>query len=169
MLNEILFSEKQRFKQWWIWFILLAVNGLFLAALYVQFIVGKPFGDKPMNDTGLLLVSAFVLLLTSSFFVLCLETRISRDGISVRFFPFHLRYKLYSWDELSECYLRSYSPIGEFGGWGIRWGNGKAYNVSGNRGLQLVFQNKKRLLIGTQKTTEIENVLLSLEKLKSPQ
>jgi hypothetical protein len=39
----------------------------------------------------------------------------------------------------------------EYGGWGIKYGKmGKAYNVSGNRGVQLEFTDGKRLLIGSQ-------------------
>ena len=30
MDKEVLFTERQRFKQWWLWLILLGVNGLFL-------------------------------------------------------------------------------------------------------------------------------------------
>ncbi len=44
----------------------------------------------------------------------------------------------------------------EYGGWGIRYGmKGMAYNVSGNRGVQLEFETGKRLLIGSQRPEEL--------------
>jgi TATA-box binding protein (TBP) (component of TFIID and TFIIIB) len=49
----------------------------------------------------------------------------------------------------------------EYGGWGIRcgWHGKKVYNISGNRGVQLVFKNGKRLLIGSQKPDDFANAL----------
>jgi hypothetical protein len=57
--------------------------------------------------------------------------------------------------------VRKYSPIKEYGGWGFRYGfkNGKAYNISGNMGLQLILKNGDRILIGTQKPEELETYL----------
>ncbi len=61
----------------------------------------------------------------------------------------------------------------EYGGWGIKnglFGSGKSYNVSGNEGLQIIYTNNKRLLIGTKKTDEIKSVLFQLGKLsEAPQ
>ena len=122
MNNEILFSETQRFKQWWLWLILLAVNGLFLFGLFVQVIVGRPFGDKPMNNTGLFISTGVCILLTVLFLNFRLNTQIKADGIYVRFFPIQFRYRHYTWDKISKIYLRHYSPIYEYGGWGMRLG-----------------------------------------------
>ena len=49
MDKEVLFTERQRFKQWWLWLILLGVNGLFLFGVFKQVIGGQQFGDKPMS------------------------------------------------------------------------------------------------------------------------
>ena len=71
----------------------------------------------------------------------------------------HLKEIFIAWDQLDECYLRTYSPLGEYGGWGIKYGlggAGKVYNVSGNQGLQLVFKDGARLLIGTKKPQELQ-------------
>jgi hypothetical protein len=38
-------------------------------------------------------------------------------------------------------------------------GKGRAFNVSGDKGLQLQFSNGKRLLIGTQMPDELTTVL----------
>ena len=46
-------------------------------------------------------------------------------------------------------------------------GKGVAYNVSGNKGLQIVLKSCKKILIGTQKPEEIEkfaNQLMRGEK-----
>ncbi|MBU0696762.1 MAG: hypothetical protein KKE39_09605 [Bacteroidetes bacterium] len=89
MNNEILFSERQRFKQWWVWLILLVVNGFFLFGLFKQIIGGQQFGDKPLSNVEVLIAIGLTLLLTLLFLTLCLDTIIKNDGVYVRFFPFH--------------------------------------------------------------------------------
>ena len=103
-----------------------------------------------------------MLILSLLFFIMKLETRISDAGIAVRFFPIQLKFANYKWEDLDQVYLRDYSPIMEYGGWGIRssfTGKGRALNVSGRKGLQLVFKDGRKLLIGTMKSFEIEQLL----------
>jgi hypothetical protein len=169
MNSEIFFTEKQRFNHWWLWVILLALNALFLSGIYVQVIAGKQFGDRPMSNTGLLITGALMILLTRFFTMIRLETQIKRDGIYVRFFPFHLSFRRYTWDKISSAVVRQYSPLRDYGGWGIRMGfagKGSAFNVSGNQGLQLEFIDKKKLLIGTSKPAQLTDALEKLGKLK---
>ncbi|SHG18623.1 DUF6141 family protein [Pedobacter caeni] len=160
MTDKIVFSETQKFKQWWLWLILIGLNGLLIFGVSKQVIGGEKFGDQPATDTTLLFITGFVFLLSILFFNFRLETRVQTDGVYVRFFPFHRSFKYYSWEVIDRCYLRSYRPIGEYGGWGIRTGNkGNALNISGNQGLQLEFNNHDRLLIGTNKAKELAAVL----------
>ena len=169
MESKILFSEEQKFKQWWLWVILLGINSIFIFGIYQQIICGKPFGDKPTSNTGLLIVSGGMLLLTILFLNFKLQTIIKEDGIYVRFFPIHQAYRKYTWDKLIKIYVRKYNAITEYGGWGIRlgiFGKGNALNVSGNNGLQLEIFKKTNLLIGTNKPEELEAVLNKLGQLK---
>jgi hypothetical protein len=169
MDNEILFTERQKFKQWWLWVILLAVNGLFVFGIFKQVIGGQQFGDKPINDTGLLSTAALTLLMTILFFNSHLDTQIKKDGIYLRFFPFHFSFRHYTWDKISKSFVRKYNPLGEYGGWGLRlglFGKGKAFNVSGDKGLQIVFSDNKKLLIGTNKADELSETLKKIGQLK---
>lgn len=167
MSNNILFTETQKFTQWWIWLVLLGLNGLFLYGVFVQVIGGEQFGDKPMSDLGLLIAFGLSILFTVIFYTLRLETVVKSDGIYVRFFPFHLKFKFISWEQLDKIYVREYSPITEFGGWGIKFsltGKGTVYNVSGSTGLQLEFKTGKKLLIGTQKRNLLISILDKIEQ-----
>ena len=162
MDNEILFSEKQRFKQWWLWLILLGINGLYIYGLYEQVVVGQQFGDKPMSNSGLFITYGVIFSLTILFLNFRLDTKIQIDRIYVRFFPIHLTFKHYSWDKILKSFVRLYYPIREYGVWGLRiglFGKGKAYNVSGDKGLQLEFTDNKKLLIGTNKPDELAETL----------
>lgn len=157
---NIHFIENQRFSQWWLWLLLMVV----ISNLVREFLNGTA------EEKDALFFSALTLTLTSVLFgIMKLETTIDSEGIAVRFFPFHLKKKQFYWDQLENCYLRSYNPILEYGGWGIRKtfsGKGTAYNVKGKVGLQLVFQNGDRLLIGTQKAPELQAFLKNINQYK---
>ena len=112
---------------------------------------------------------AIPIAATVLFFILKLETEVRSDGLYVRFYPFHIRYKKFTPKDLAEFYSRTYKPIREYGGWGIRCsftGKGKAYNVSGNKGLQLVLTNGKKLLIGSRKPDELVAAIAQILKQK---
>ena len=165
MPSEILFSEKQRFTQWWLWILLLGINGLLLAGLFYQIGTGRHFGSKPVSNTALLLVAGSTLLLTALFLSFRLETVLKTEGIYVRFVPLHSKAHFYPWNSLSHCYLRQYSPLKEYGGWGIRYspfGKGTAFNISGNKGLQLETTAGKKILIGTRRSEQITAVLAQI-------
>lgn len=169
MNKEILFRETQKFRQWWLWLILMGINGLFLFGVFMQVIGGQKFGDKPMSDSQLITATFFTIILTLLFTSIRLETIIKNDGIYVRFFPLHLKFKHYSWERLTKSYIRQYSAISEYGGWGLRigiFGKGNAYNVSGDDGLQLEFIDNKKLLIGTNKPDDLTQILQKIGQLK---
>lgn len=156
MNQEILFKESQKFTQWWLWLLLLIVNA---STLYTTFVYSSQH-QVVYATIGVLLVTFFI-------YIFRLTTIIKNDGIYIQFLPFIVKYKHLQWNNISTSYVREYSPIGEFGGWGIRWGKaGTAYNISGNKGLQLEFTNGKKLLIGTQKPEELKAILQQLNRWK---
>ena len=160
MNDEALFSENQSFRQIWIWVILIGINGVMITGLLQQLLLGRQFGDEPLSDAGLILVTILTFGFTAWFFTLHLETRISKDGIGVRFSPFHRKMLFYSKQEIAEAYVRVYKPIREYGGWGLRGlGKNRALNVSGNMGIQLVMRNGHRLLIGTRSGEDAAHAL----------
>lgn len=160
MNNRIFFSERQRFHQVWVWIFLLGINGLFISGLVKQLIFRQQFGDKPMSDTGLIAITVITFLISALFLYLRLETVIKSDGVYVRFFPFQHRFTHYPWEKILESYVRKYSPLKEYGGWGVRgFGKDRALNVSGNQGIQLVTKDGSKILIGTNKAGEAANVL----------
>lgn len=170
MTNDILFSERQKFRQWWLWLILAGINAIFLFGAFKQIVHGEQFGDKPMSNAALLLTIGLLLLVALFFLSLRLDTIIKHDGIYVQFFPFHLTPRHYYWSSFTKSYIRKYSALMEYGGWGLRlnlFGKGMAFNVSGNQGLQLEFFNGKKLLIGTNKADELIHTLTSIGQLRA--
>lgn len=110
-----------------------------------------------------------MIIFTLLFVNFRLDTIIKEDGIYVQFFPIHLRAKHYTRSTLKKSFVRQYAPIAEYGGWGLRigaGGKGRAFSVSGDKGLQLEFTDNKKLLIGTNKPDELTEVLKRIGQLK---
>jgi hypothetical protein len=167
-MNETI-TEKQLFRQWWILLILWGVVGIVLFGLLSQLITGEPWGDKPLSNTGLFIIFVSLTLFVLFFMNMGLQTRIDDQGVHFKFVPFSRRFTTYLWSDIAHCEIREYSPIKEFGGWGIRYGrNGMAYNVSGNQGLDITLKNGKRVLIGTKKNIEIQIFLSKIEGINKP-
>lgn len=152
-MNIIPFSEVQRFRQVWLWILLPTVFAI-TALSTILSIKSGGFWDI-IFSVGVPLV---IMLL---FLRLALHTRIDETGVYYHFTYFHFKERHIPWSDIQKAYVRKYKPLAEYGGWGIRYsfGNGKAFNVSGNMGLQLELKNGKKILIGTQKAGEIEALL----------
>ena len=164
-MEKVLFKEEQGFNQLWVkipLYILAIGNIIFFGyQAYKQLITGRPWGDHPMSDTGLVIFFCFTLAIWTGVFFLFekskLITNMYEKEIRLRFPPFISKEKIITIESIARMEVRKYNPIWEFGGWGIRHGiKGKAYNVRGNMGLQLYFKNGKRLLIGTQKPEKVK-------------
>ncbi|MFP4470517.1 MAG: hypothetical protein ACLFPE_07525 [Bacteroidales bacterium] len=168
-MSKALFKESQKFKQKWVIAVIAIPLSLAVWGIIQQVILGKPFGNNPAPDLALILFLVVPLLLLGFYFMLTLYTRIDREGIRYRFAPIHRTDRLIKWESVDMVHVRKYKPIAEYGGWGFRKGrSGKALNTKGNWGLQIVFKDGKKLLLGTQKPEELERVLDKLTFLQKP-
>jgi hypothetical protein len=159
------FYEQQYFRQIWLWVVLIGINSFFIYGLVMQLYYGRAFGDNPTSNMELVALTVVITLISNLFVFMRLETTIDRSGIHYRFFPFQWSQKTIAWNRISKVYVRQYNPIAEYGGWGLRlglFGKGKAFNVSGSVGIQLVYDNGKKFLIGTQQPKEVEMILREL-------
>ncbi|MFC1795433.1 DUF6141 family protein [Planctomycetota bacterium] len=158
-IENVIFREEQKFSFWLRWLVYLSMG---FSVVISVFALTKESASEGPQESWEIILAVLVgigvpIAITALFLLLKLETEVRRDGLYVRFFPFHIHFKQFGPEDLSEYYARRYKPIREYGGWGIRCSlrNGKAYNVSGNKGVQLVLKSGKKLLIGSQKPDEL--------------
>lgn len=167
MVNKtnLFFEEEQQFRQFWIW-ILIGVTLLSISPLWIK-LIRKIISANPPDSTLIILnliMTPIVLGLCFLMYSAKLVVRLDQAGIFYQFFPFHLKEKVIVWSEIKRAYVRQYRPIAEYGGWGVRWGNnGKAYNVSGNQGLQIELTNGRKILFGTQSPEKVTEFLAQLD------
>ncbi|QCR24526.1 DUF6141 family protein [Pontibacter sp. SGAir0037] len=154
---QVLFKEKQRFRQIGLWLIVLAVAALFWAGFVYQVMLGYTVGNNPVGTGGAFLLTAlFGTALPLFFYRMSLTTQVEPGLLKLRFWPFHLKAVEIPLHLVRDYEQVVYEPIHEYGGWGIRWtSHGKAYNVSGQEGVKLHFYNQKPILIGSQYPEEL--------------
>ena len=159
----MIFKEKQNMRQLLWVMIPLGVTIIIMLGFWVV--------DRDMMAEGGLLNSFLIIigleaLLTLMFLSMALKTTITEKGVTMQYQPL-IRKTTFLWSNIKHAWVREYKPIREFGGWGFRGnllGKGRAYNVWGNKGLQLELKNGRRVLIGTQKPEEMAAFLKLLKQ-----
>ena len=136
------FSERQGFSRNFINGLFVSVVLLFLALAWQS------------QTQGLLVGAALVAVLWALMLAAKMTTQVDDDGITIRTLFFINR--RISYDEIVTAQSVAYKPLRDFGGWGYRIGpGGRAYNMSGNLGVQLVLTRERRVLIGSQKPDDL--------------
>lgn len=154
------FREVQRFKQWFFYVPVAIVTGIVWWQFIQQVVMGRPVGEQPIPDwLAWVLTAIFGLGFPAFAATVRLITEVRPGQLSVRLYPFRPAVIVLARVANAEC--REYSPIREYGGWGVRVSrqSGKAYNASGNRGVQLVMIDGQRILIGTQVPEQLLSAL----------
>ncbi len=168
--SKLYFSEEQKFDQWWMKLLLFGATLAAIGPMYygtlLQIGSGKPWGDEPMSNTGLIIMDIVTTLIMGAVIYLVfgskLITTIREDGIYIKFKPLLYRDRFIPIGDIEKFEVRKYKPVREYGGWGVKHGRlrrGRAYNVKGNWGLQLWLKGNKKLLIGTQRTEAIKRAM----------
>jgi len=91
------------------------------------------------------------------------RTRVSRDEITIRYGIAGIRVLRCVMPEVTSVSVRSFSPLREFGGYGIRFsGSTTAYFLGGTRGVQVERSGKRSLLIGSSHPQRLAAVIAAL-------
>lgn len=156
------FTETQKFNKWWHYLIVVVPLVLLIIVMsLVQFdIVTSKDGTKaPALFFGTIIITSSCFIWFS---ILKLKTEINSEGIFVIFFGIPFCKRAIKWEDLQSVSIITYSPLSDYGGWGVRYGisgNGWCYNVSGKIGIKIIYKNGKPFLIGTQKPEDAEEII----------
>lgn len=92
---------------------------------------------------------------------IALVTEVSDDTITLRYRGL-LKTRTVPISSIRRMEERTYHPLREYGGWGIKRGaSGWVYNISGNRGVQLHLADHKPLLIGSGRPQQLAEAIAS--------
>lgn len=96
-----------------------------------------------------------------------LQVTVTRQEITVRFGIIGSKVLKLKTEEIENVELAEYSPMADFGGYGIRRGKGMwAYYMRGNKGIKLTTTNGQKYIIGSDKPEELYAVTQAVVRAK---
>ncbi len=176
-MSKVYFSETQNFDLLWMKIVMITASAgaviPLLVASYQQMVLDQPWGQHAPSDFSLLYITLAMLLIVIGVNVMIfsskLETKITADSIQYRYRPFVFNWRTVLVKELESAQLRRYNAWREYGGRGFKFRfigkKGRALTIRGDQGLQLLFKNGKKLLLGTQRPQEVN---IALQKFLKP-
>jgi len=149
----IYYREVQRL---WAWLLLLFAISIPVAVLTNA--LYHAFGNRLAHKNGIWVAPGILALLAVWFFLGRLVTEVRETGLSVRFFLLWPEETI-PWSEIRRAEAVTFDPI-TYRGWGVRWGpEGRAYTVSGNRGVRIELAGGGTLLVGSQRSYELAQAI----------
>jgi hypothetical protein len=154
-----LFREKQHMDQWWLRFLVLIPTAVAWWGFGQQIVLGRPFGTHPASNLEMVIIQVLVgVLLPIVVLGANLVVTVMPGRMDLRYFPFARR--AVDLSTIAACEVRSYSPLGDYGGWGIRgYADDRVWSCRGNRGVQLVFRDGRKFLIGSSRPEELASAI----------
>lgn len=154
----MIFKEVQTYRGTWLMFLI-----LILELPMIILVAAVILSSESNSQEAIWIIPALLLLMGTIFMFIMslrLELRIEPDEIKYRFIPFFSKWKSITREEIKEVQVISYSPISDYGGWGLK-GNKttKAYSILGDHGLLINHGQKKKIMIGTQKGKELKEFI----------
>jgi hypothetical protein len=148
------FREEQRFD----WYL----TAMFcMPALIVGYGLYRSVWLKQPLLSGALLWPAFAVAVVVAvwFLRLKLVTEVRDNGLYICFVWLWPE-RTIPWDQVRSVETRTYRPIRDFGGWGVRWAaRGIVYHARGNRGARMVLASGERVLVGSQRPEELARTI----------
>jgi hypothetical protein len=172
-MSRVNFTEQQRFTQIrWIWYLTVPVFTatliFMLQAMYQQLVQGKPWGNEPMPDAGLIALTLFVMLSHGiMFWVLLsikLEMEITESEFRYKFFSWFKRWNVLTRNDIAD-YTFVKNTFRKAHGIGYRksiFTNTVRMNITGDYLVALTTVHGKTVLMSTQNKDEMERAMSKL-------
>jgi len=152
------FKEEQRFTQTWLMALICII------VIFTTITLTKKFINDKIDFLTYLSMVSIVIIPCILIFIFKLKTRIDETGLHYQLYPIHLKMKHIYWQDIKHAETKTYDSLFEYGAWGLRNGvifgtKRIAINIKGNIGIQLILNDKKKILIGTQKKFDADNTI----------
>lgn len=147
MTAAALYIETQKFRQPWLWGLLIGLEMIYLGfAIYVLHVDTPTTRALPVGLLAMLLLPPTLLLL--GFGMARLEIQVDQEILAYRWAPFQKTFKVLPWIQVKTLSLEPYPGLGL----GLRATRkfGYVIKAAGKYGLYLELEGGQRLLIGTR-------------------
>ncbi|EJN60515.1 hypothetical protein [Halogranum rubrum] len=155
MSTEAVYREVQRFRRPTLWVVVVATALVFLA-----------FGvSEATTLAGQLLCLFTAVGLVAGFAAMRLTTEVTNEGVVVSFPPFRVTQHI-PFEEIQRVERHVYHPATPLGHWGIHVGldDQRSFNIGGNEGVELVYGENQRLVVGSTQPSELVDVIRRMQR-----
>lgn len=170
--EEVLYYECQSYKPVGPWTTIVP-SSLFLIvypaySLYKLISESVNINDDSVSADTMMLIGPLMIAVGMAmlwmYYAARLETIVTNEAVYYRFYPFNMDYNIKTPEQIKSFEMVKYNPLIDYGGWGIRYNEkGKAFNVSGDKGVQFTLSDRA-LLIGTQNPEKFMEALQSMDQ-----
>jgi len=149
-------QKRPIYKEWssWSgWILVVFWGSMFIAMATVSL---SPGGSERERFWGLVVLA--VTTVAVQLLVAGLSVRLYRDHLVMGLGTVGLISKKLRYDQIVRTESVTYSPIREFGGWGVRWGKDrkKVWSARGNHAVVLHLKDGTRLYVGSDSPHRLE-------------
>ena len=148
------YEETQRFRQGWLW-VLLVISAIPAGMVGIVAVVTDA-GTNSGPWIGIVLaivVGPLVVIYYAN-----LRIKVRDDALLLRLWPFHLRPRRVAYDEITRVTVVELSPLSDFGGvgvrvrpsvyrWGVRFDGPVGYVVEGRQGVRIKRNDRADLVV----------------------
>lgn len=128
----------------------------FIAAAFIVWFIEGWGWSANLFGVGFIIIGIAIMLFTFG----GQRLMITRPELSVRWGALGLRVLRLKTTEIASTEFMEFSPLRDFGGYGIRFGRGmKAYYLRGNLGVKVVMTDGKKYLLGSDNPERLVAVL----------
>lgn len=151
-----LFKEKQKIRNPFIRILLLA--GIFLPLVLIRnkIDINLTVEENIFENFGFISLTFLIYLVIAFIFSYQLKVFLNQYGIFVKFFPFlerHIDWFSVKQAKIINCNFKSFMGIS------FNPEIDSAYNINAKKGLHLILNNNKELIIGIKNTRKLEKVI----------
>jgi hypothetical protein len=154
------FREVQPIRQWWITVLLLVPCVVTLTGSFQQLILGRPWGTRPLSNLPFALIEAGLIGFAVWIHLVRLETEVRNGEPVIRYRGLWPTRRI-PLSEIVKARSITYRPIVDYGGFGVRWGwdGSMIFNARGDRGVEIIPRNGKRIVVASQRPADLERAI----------
>jgi hypothetical protein len=153
--EQTLFEEEQKFRRNGLWF---TIWGLFLVVMYAFF-------QMTLMGVNTFILLALIPSVALFFFLLLffnrmrLHVRLTPEALEFQYKPVQQHIQMVPWSEVKAAEIVEASPVRRLIGWGLQFGQTRAFSVGGREGVELSFANGRKLFLGSERARELHRII----------
>ena len=106
------YSEKQRFRQWWLWALILIAPAMLLWLIFQTIVLDQSANNEFVGNIWKIVICLiFGAGMPAFIYMTTLSTEVRNDGVYVRFNTLHINWVVFEFNDIQKAEALTYRPI----------------------------------------------------------